>query len=229
MKAVQAEIKAAYAEMEARAEARHERFLVRLDGLTSYGKETTTCSEEMDATILEANPEETEAAVERQDLFKEEINLENIGSSEDRSGYQRLVVRRRRGANKRTQDSVGSRQKLSAARKPVVRRAIPAVRKGNILKGPGRNSVERVHPKSKMLDKKQRNNSECEDGRVGRDLKKRLRLRMKRTSDTYYMKPMKLQMANGIVGSTNKLQDVIYWTFWKVRPPPKRKKDVRTA
>jgi hypothetical protein len=107
--------------------------------------------------------------VEQQDLFKEEINLENIGSSEDRSGYQRLVVRRRRGANKRTQDSVGSRQKLSAARKRVIRRAIPAARKGNIRKGPGRNSVERVHPKSKMLDKKQRNNSECEDGRVGRD------------------------------------------------------------
>jgi hypothetical protein len=104
MKAVQAEIKAAYVEMEARAEARHDRFLARLDGLTSYGEgtttcqtETTSCSEEMDATTLEANPEETEAAVERWDLFKEEINLENIGSSEDRSGYQRLVVRRRRG------------------------------------------------------------------------------------------------------------------------------------
>jgi hypothetical protein len=168
MKAAQAEIKAAYAEMEARAEARHERFLARLDGLTSYGKGTTTCSEEMDATTLEANPEEIEAAVEWQDLFKREINVENIGSSEDRSGYQRLVVRRRRGANKRTQDSVGSRQKLSAARKRVVCRVIPAVRKGNIRKGPGRNSVERVRPKSQMLDKTQRNNSECEDGRVGR-------------------------------------------------------------
>jgi hypothetical protein len=33
------ESKAAYAEMKARAEARHERFLARLDGLTSHGKE----------------------------------------------------------------------------------------------------------------------------------------------------------------------------------------------
>jgi hypothetical protein len=221
----------------AEAKARHERFLAFVDRLTSYGEGTTTCqtettssSEEMDATALEANPEATEAAVERPELFeKEETNAENIGPSEDRCEVQRLAVRRRRGAKKRPQDSVGSWQKLSAARKRVGRRAIPAVRKGNIRKGPGRNSVERVHTKSKMLDKKQRNNSECADGRVDRDLKKRLRLRMKRTSDTCYMKPTKLQMANRIVGSTNKLQDVIYWTFWKVRPPPKRKKDLRTA
>jgi hypothetical protein len=64
--------------------------------------QTTSCSEEMDVTTLEANPEETETVVERLDLFKEEINLENIGSSEDRSGIQRLVVRRRQRANKQT-------------------------------------------------------------------------------------------------------------------------------
>jgi hypothetical protein len=102
------------------------------DGLTSYGKGTTTCltetassSEKMEATNWEATPEATEATVERQDLFKEETYSNNIGSSEDRSGYQRLVVRRRRGAKKRSQDSVGSRQKLYAARKRVISRAIP--------------------------------------------------------------------------------------------------------
>jgi hypothetical protein len=100
MKVVQAKMKAAYAEMEARAEACHERFLVRLDGLTSYGEGTTTwqmtqCSEEIEVTNLEATPEATEAAMELQDLFKEEINLKNIGSSEDRCEDQRLVVRRR--------------------------------------------------------------------------------------------------------------------------------------
>jgi hypothetical protein len=112
-------------------------FLARLDGLTSYGEgtticqtETTSCSEEMDATTLAANPEETEAVVERQDLFKEETNFDNIGSSEDRCKDELLVVRRLRGPNKRTQDSVGSRQKISAARKRVARRAIPALRKG---------------------------------------------------------------------------------------------------
>jgi hypothetical protein len=84
-------------------------------------------SEEMEATNLEATPEETEAAVEWQDLFKEEINEENAGSSEDGSGYQHLIVRRRRGAKKWIQDSVGSRQKSSTTRKRVIRRAVPAV------------------------------------------------------------------------------------------------------
>jgi hypothetical protein len=34
----------------------------------------------MEATTMEATPEATEAAVERQELFKEEINLDNIAS-----------------------------------------------------------------------------------------------------------------------------------------------------
>jgi hypothetical protein len=122
--------------MEARVVARHERFLERLDGVTSYGKGTTTCqtscTEEMVATTLEANPDAIEAAVERQELFKGEIYPNNIGSSEDRSGYQRLAVQRRQGSKNRSQDSVGSRQKVSAACKRVIRHAIPAVRKGNI-------------------------------------------------------------------------------------------------
>jgi hypothetical protein len=87
-------------------------------------------SEEMDATRLEATPEETgadmitseetseemeatpeesEAAVERQELFKEDTYFDNIGSSEDRYEDRRLVMRRRRGAKKRAQDSVGFR------------------------------------------------------------------------------------------------------------------------
>jgi hypothetical protein len=35
-------------------------------------------------------------------------------------------------------------------------------------------------------------------------------------------------MANLIFVSTTGIQDVIYSTFWEVRPPPKRKKEVRT-
>jgi hypothetical protein len=32
-----------------------------------------------------------------------------------------------------------------------------------------------------------------------------------------------------MVGSSIGLQDVGDWTFWKVRPPPKRKKNQKTA
>jgi hypothetical protein len=86
----------------------HQQIGAILEGSRSFGTRTTICRvppatcqtetsypEEMDATRLESTLEETEAAVEWQDLSKEELNDENIGSSEDRSGYQRLAVRRR--------------------------------------------------------------------------------------------------------------------------------------
>jgi hypothetical protein len=48
---------------------------------------------------------------------------------------------------------------------------------------------------------------------------------MKRTSGRNYRKPIQLEMENQVVGSMTEIQDVNYWTFWKVRPPPKRKKE----
>jgi hypothetical protein len=169
-----AELKAAQAEMKAdiiaKIEAGQKEILALFRGSRTYGKGTTTCqtetscSEEMEATNLEVTPEETEAAVERQELFKEETNFENMGSSEDRSGYRRLVLRRRREATKRIQDSVGSRQKLSAARKRLIRRVIRAVRKGNIRKGPSKNSTARGAPKGPRLQKTQRICQECKTG-----------------------------------------------------------------
>jgi hypothetical protein len=183
-------------------------------------------SEEMEATNLEATPEETEAAVERQEIRENEINAENIGSSEDRFKDQRLAVRRRRGAKKWSQDSVRSRQKLSAARKQVIRRAASAVRKGNIRKGPCRNSVGRVRPKSRTFGNRQRNICECENGRLDCDFKKRLCLRMKRTSERITRKPREL---SSLLGLLFEIREVNENAFWKVRPPPKRKKDMRTA
>jgi hypothetical protein len=89
MKALQAKIKAACADMEARAVAHRERFFASPDGLTFYGEgkttcqtETTSCPGEMDATRLESTLEETEAAVERQKLGENEINVDNIASLE---------------------------------------------------------------------------------------------------------------------------------------------------
>jgi hypothetical protein len=231
MKALQAEIKAAYAEMEARAEA--ERFLVSLDGLTSYGEGTTTCqtdttssSEEMEATKLEATPEETEDTVERQELFKEEINVDNIGSSEDRCEEQRLVVRRRLGAKKRSQDSVGSRQKVSAARKRIIRCAVPAVRTGNIHMGPGKDGSAKGAPKGRRLQKTHRNSPECNIGNRNRGPKDQLRLRMKRTYQRIIKRTSELTSLFDLFIA---IREVNENTFWKVRPPPKHKKDVLTA
>jgi hypothetical protein len=198
-------------------------------GSTTGHTETASCPGGMDATKTEATPEETEAAVGRQDLFREETNAKNIGPSEDRCEEQRLVVRRRRGVKKRSQDSVGSRQKVSAARKRVIRRAIPAVRKGNIRKGPCKSSTARGAPKGRRLQKTQQIGQKYKTGIWGCNLKKQLSLRMRKKSGGNSKKTTRLEMVNLIFGSTSGIQDVNYWTFWKVRPPPKCKKDVQTA
>jgi hypothetical protein len=96
-------------------------------------------------------------------------------------------------------------------------------------KSPGKNNFARGASRGKMLGKRQRNNCECGNGRMDLDFKNQLRLRMRRTLSSNFRKPMQLDMANLIFGSTTGVKDVIYWTVWKVRPPPKRKKEVRTA
>jgi membrane protein involved in colicin uptake len=78
-----ADAKARQEKADADAEARHERFLAILDGWKSYGKgtttcqiETTSCPEEMKDTIkMEINPEDTQAAVECQELQMEEADV----------------------------------------------------------------------------------------------------------------------------------------------------------
>jgi hypothetical protein len=105
----------------------------------------------------------------------------DIGSSEDRCEDRRLAVRRRRGTKKRTQDSVRSRQTLSASRKRVIRRVVPEVRKGNIRKGPSKSSRARGAPKGRRLQKTQRVGQECKTGIWGCNFKKQLRMRVKRS------------------------------------------------
>jgi hypothetical protein len=109
--------------------------LAFLDELRSCGKGTTACqiasqaspdnskvdpeemdfevvtieelSDKMKAVGLEVNPGAREAIVEQQELCEQ--------------------LRRHRGPKKRTQESVGSRQKLAATRKRLKRHAVPAL------------------------------------------------------------------------------------------------------
>jgi hypothetical protein len=207
-------------------------------------------SEKMDATRLEASPEETEAdvitfeesseemeinreeteaAVECQELQMEEADVEALGSSEDRYGDRLLFVRLRRGAKKRTQHSVGFRQSLFAARKRMIIRAVPAVRKGQMRKGPGTDRTTRVAPKRKKVKNTLRMGQECNISLRNRGPKNQLYLRMRRTFSRSYRTLMQLEIPKIIFGSTIELQDVNDWKFWKVWPPSKRKKEVRTA
>jgi hypothetical protein len=44
-----------------------------------------------------------------------------------------------------------------------------------------------------------------------------------------FKKSTQLEMENLIVGSTTGVQDVNYWAFWRIRPPYRHKKELRTA
>jgi hypothetical protein len=93
-------------------QAKEEAHLERMEallGLRSWGEVIEACpekskaavvtfeegSDEIEATDLDANLEEMEAAMERQELHNDTMNVDNIGSLEDRFDDRNLVVRHR--------------------------------------------------------------------------------------------------------------------------------------
>jgi DNA repair exonuclease SbcCD ATPase subunit len=81
--------------------------------------------------------EETGAVVESLEVPEGATYEETSGGTEDRTGEQRLAVRRHRQRKKRAQVNGGPRQKFAAARGRFTRRAVPAMRKGHVRRGPG--------------------------------------------------------------------------------------------
>jgi hypothetical protein len=158
----------------------------------------------------------------------ERPELDNIGSSVDGCEDRRLVLRRRRGAKKRNQDIVRSRQKLSAARKRVIVAPSLQCKKETFVRVQAGTTLQEEHLRERCLGRDSRS-TVCENGRLDRNFKDQLCLRMRRTSSRNYRTPMQLEVENRRVGSMTGVQDEIYWTFWKIRPPPKHKKEVRTA
>jgi hypothetical protein len=77
---------------------------------------------------------ETEAVLERQELRKEEMNMDAVRPMEDRHKGQRLKIRRGRQPRKRVQVSVGSRQKFATARRRKLHCAVPAVLKDTYVR-----------------------------------------------------------------------------------------------
>jgi hypothetical protein len=108
------------AKMEARLEwlqAKEEAHLGRMEaalGLRPWGKVTEACPEkskagpeEMEATNLEVAPEEMEGVMERQELHKEEANMDTLGSYENRHIDRHLVMLHRRRLKKRARGNSG--------------------------------------------------------------------------------------------------------------------------
>jgi hypothetical protein len=119
------------ARMEAKLDSNHERIMAKMDawlGKTEACREVThACLEEE----REPTPKETEVVAEWQEVPK--------GATEDRAGDLRPAVRRHRQRKKRAQENGGPRQKFAAFRGQFTRRAVPALLKGHVRKGPRKN------------------------------------------------------------------------------------------
>jgi hypothetical protein len=112
---------------------------------------------------------------------------EKFGATKDRTGEQRLAVRRHRERNKRAQVNGGPQQKFAASRGRFTRRAVPAIRKGHVRRGPGMKcrrggirgpgkasragkkgmakcNLERGTPEGRTCEKRRRTRPECNSG-----------------------------------------------------------------
>jgi hypothetical protein len=88
----------------------------------------------MNITDLEANRGNSEAVAVHQEVPKEEATAETIVALEDRYGDRHQAVGRHRQPKKGIQSDGVSRQKLASARGRLTSCAVPARRKGAVIK-----------------------------------------------------------------------------------------------
>jgi hypothetical protein len=129
---------------ERKMDSNHERMMAKMDawlGKTEACREATEDCEERTKACLEEEkepaPEEPKAVAESGEVLEGATDEETSGGTEDRTGEQRLAMRRHRQQKKRAQVNGEPRQKFAAARGRFTRRAVPAMRKGHVRKGPG--------------------------------------------------------------------------------------------
>jgi hypothetical protein len=99
-------------------------------------KQTQALREELNQKVEEAERRVQASNDTRTGNFQDDITS---AGTEDRTGEQRLAVRRHRQRKKRAQFNGGSRQKFAAFRRRFTPRAVPALLKGHVRKGPRRN------------------------------------------------------------------------------------------
>jgi hypothetical protein len=83
-------------------------------------------------------PKETEAVAEPKEVPEGAPDEETFGATEDRTGEQRLAMRRHRQRKKRAQKNGRPQQKFAAFRGQFTLRAVPAMRKGHVRRGLGK-------------------------------------------------------------------------------------------
>jgi hypothetical protein len=126
---------------------------------------TRACLEKKEPT-----PEETEAVEKPQEVAEGATDEQAFGATEDRAGKQHLAVRSHRQLTKWAQDNDGpqqtfatvceqlktqtkrngeSRQECAAAVGRPTHHTVPAMRKGGLRKGPGRNHCSGIRGRAK--------------------------------------------------------------------------------
>jgi hypothetical protein len=105
--------------------------------------ETTVACPEVTHACLEeekeSTPKETDAVEEPQEVSEGGTDEETNAGTANRTGEQRLAVRRHRQRKKWAQVNGGPPQKFAAFRGRFTRRAVPALLKRHVRKGPRRN------------------------------------------------------------------------------------------
>jgi hypothetical protein len=214
------------------------------EGTTKALPETTEACPVKTRACLEKNesaPEEIGAMTEPQGVPEGTTDKETSGATEDRGGEQRLAVRRHRRPKKRAQDNGGPLRKFAVARGRFTRRAVPALRKGQVRKGPGRtlggrmtdrglkqweakNYAVQGTPKGRTFERRSRTQPRRDCGMKDRDMKQRPRLGRGRTFIEALGQTFGLEVVEWTVGSSTRLRGPSIWKLWECRPPPKRKR-----
>jgi hypothetical protein len=193
---------------------------------------TPACLEEEEQT-----PKETEAVEEPQDVPIGAMDQEAIRANEDRTGEHRLAVRRHRQRKKQAQVNGGPRQKFAAFRGWFTHRAVAALRKGQVHKGPGRmlggrmtdwglkqreakNGAVQGTPEGRTCERRSRTQPRHDCGMKDREMKQRPRLGRGRT----FIKALGLKVVEWTVRSSTRLRRPSIWKLWECWPPPKRKR-----
>jgi hypothetical protein len=198
---------------------------------------THACQEEK----KESTPKETKALEEPQEVPEGATDAETLGATEDRAGELHLAVRCRGRLKTRTKRDGRLRQECAATIGRPTRRFVPALRKGGLRKGPGKEcrsgirrpgrtfssridgrslkqrqikgNVVRETPEGRTYKKRSRTRPKCNNGIRGRDAGQHRRLEGIRMHRELIRQSLDLEIAKLIIVEGTKLKKNYIWGF----------------
>jgi hypothetical protein len=198
-------------------------------GETKASPETMeACEGKMEAFLekKELTPEETEAMAEFQEIPNGVTDEEMIGTAKDRSRGLPLAIGCHRQLKTRTKRDGGSRQECAATVGWPTRRTVPAMRKGKLRRGPGKECSNGIRGQSKASrnEKRRRMCPVFKNGVWDREERQHLLLNKERILNKMIRQSPDLETVKWIFGSPNGLREPCDRILWKCQPLPKWKR-----